>query len=144
MWASLAAGVDFVHALIMAAWVAGLPLLFWHRWPRLSRAYGIFAVAFIAVSQASHLLLGECFFTTLARWCMSESSSPVSGEWFTVRAAQAIFHLTPSHRSVVWVSEGLILVTAVGILASHRLWHQGLVHGVRASLQQRNPVWKSR
>lgn len=144
MWASLAAGVDFVHALIMAAWVAGLPLLFWHRWPRLSRAYGVFAVAFIVVSQASHFLLGECFFTTLARWCLSESSSPVSGEWFTVRAAQAIFHLTPSHRSVVWVSETLILVTAVGMLASYRLWQRGSFHSARASPQQRSPVWKSR
>ena len=118
MWTIVAVGVDFVHALLMAAWVAGLPLLFWHRWPALSRAYGIYAVVFIVFSQASHLLLGECFFTTLARWCLQASSAPVSDEWFTVRMAQAIFHMAPSHRSVVWVSETLILVTAVGMMVT--------------------------
>ena len=140
MWAMLAASVDLIHALLMAAWMAGLPLLFWHRWPRLTRAYGIYAVAFIVVSQASHWWLGECVFTTLARWCASSSSIPVSEEWFTVRLAQAVFDMTPSHRAVVWISEGLILVTAIGALASHRQWHRGAPDVERASLHQRHPV----
>jgi len=120
----LAAAIDLLHALLMAAWVGGLPLLFWHRWPRLTRAYGIYAVVFIVVSQTSHALLGECVFTTIARWCVRASSTPESDEWFTVRVAQAVFHLAPSHRSVVWASEALILVTAVGGLISHRVWRE--------------------
>jgi hypothetical protein len=122
MWAILAAGVDFVHALLMAAWVGGLWLLFCHRWPRLTRAYGVYAVAFIGVSQTSHWLLGECVFTTIARFCLRVSSAPVSDEWFTVRVAQAVFHMAPSHRAVVWASESLILVTALGAIASHKVW----------------------
>lgn len=133
MWAMVAAGVDFVHALLMAAWVAGLPLLFWHRWPRLTRAYSLYAVAFIVVSQGSHWLLGECVFTTIARWCARSAAGPVSDEWFTVRVAQAIFHMAPSHRSVVWASEALILVTAVGMLVSYRLWHREPAHRAAAS-----------
>lgn len=140
MWAMLAAGVDLVHALLMAAWMGGLPLLFLHRWPRLTRAYGIYAVTFILVSQTSHWVLGECVFTTLARWCARSSSIPVSEEWFTVRLAQAVFHMTPSHRAIVWISEGLILVTAIGALASHKLWHPAMAHGGRPSIEQRDPI----
>ena len=33
MWSALAACVDLAHALFMAAWVLGLPLLFLRRWP---------------------------------------------------------------------------------------------------------------
>ena len=117
MWATLAASIDFVHALLMVVWIGGLPLLFWRRWPRLTRAYGVYAVAFIIVSQASHLVLGECFLTTLAGLCSRSATAAASGEWFTVRVAQAVFHLTPSHRSIVWVSEALILITAMGVLS---------------------------
>ncbi len=124
MWATTAATVDFVHALLMTAWVAGLPLLFWQRWPRVTRAYGIYAVTFIVVSQASHLLLGECVFTTLARASLRLSTTAVSDEWFTVRVARAVFGLTPSHRIVVWISETLILVTALGVLASRRVFRR--------------------
>ena len=33
----LASVVDAIHALVMVLWVLGLPLLFWHRWPRLMK-----------------------------------------------------------------------------------------------------------
>jgi hypothetical protein len=125
MWAVLADGVDLIHALLMAAWIVGMPLLFWHRWPRLTRAYSAYAVAFIVVSQASRWLFGECIFTVIALACLRLSSGAVPDEWFTVRLAQAIFHLAPSHRSIVWVSESLILVTAIGMLLSHKLWRTG-------------------
>ena len=128
MWAVVAAGIDVLHALLMAVWVAGMPLLFWHRWPQLTRAYSLYAVAFIVVSQASRWLLGECVFTAIALACLRLSSGPVPDEWFTVRLAQAIFHLAPSHRSIVWVSEALILVTALGMLTSHRLWRTPTAH----------------
>jgi hypothetical protein len=48
----LAALIDVTHALLMAAWVLGLPLLFWHRWPRWTRAYAIYAIAFVAACSA--------------------------------------------------------------------------------------------
>ncbi len=131
MWAFLAACVDFLHALLMAAWVCGLPLLFCHTRPSLTRIYGIYAVVFIVISQVSHWLLGECFLTTVARWCATSSPVPESDEWFTVRVSQAIFHLAPSHRAVVWVSEGLILVTAIGVLRSQRVW-RGVSRTVRS------------
>jgi hypothetical protein len=119
MWATLGASVDFVHAVLMASWVVGMPLLFWHRWPRATRAYAVYAIVFIVINQASRLWLGECLLTTLARACWSRGSRGAEGasqEWFTVRLSEAVFRLTPSHGSIKLVSEALILVTAVGML----------------------------
>lgn len=100
----------------MAGWILGLPLLFSARWPRLARAYAVYAITFIIVNQASYLLLGECFLTTMSRmfWERADPSS-VTNEWFTVRAAEAVFSLTPSHRAIKLASEALILATAVGV-----------------------------
>jgi len=125
MWSALAAAIDVAHALLMAAWVVGLPLLFWHRWPRATRAYALFAIAFVVINQASRMWLGECFLTTVARACWNQAaksgaSVSVSEEWFTVRLAEAIFSLTPTHRSIKIVSEALILATAIGVLVSLR------------------------
>ncbi len=123
MWSTLAACVDFAHASLMAAWVLGLPLLFFRRWPRATRAYAVYAIAFVALNLASRALLGECFLTTLARACWQEAARaggrvPVPREWFTVRMAEAVFRLTPSHRGIKLASEALIFVTAIGVLAS--------------------------
>jgi len=116
----LGACVDFVHALLMAAWILGLPLLFWYRWPRLTRGYAFYAIGFIVANQLSHALLGECFLTTLARAFWERGprpggSAPIYEEWFTVRMAEAIFRMTPSHRAVKLTSEALILLTAIGV-----------------------------
>jgi hypothetical protein len=124
MWQSLAAAVDFAHAVLMAAWVATIPLLFWHRWPRLTRACGVYAIAFIFVSRLSHQVLGECFLTAIAR-ALWRLASPVDGsseEWFTVRAARAVFHCAPSHHALSLACEGLILLTAAGALWSLHGW----------------------
>jgi hypothetical protein len=119
VWPVLAVAIDFVHAILMAAWVLGLPLLFWHKRPLLSRGYCLYALAFVAISQLSYVLLGECFLTTLARACALRAPvGAVSEEWFTVRVAQAVFRLTPSHRGIKIFSEALIFVTAVGMLCS--------------------------
>lgn len=121
MGSVLGATVDLLHALFMAAWVLGLPLLFWHRFPRLTRAYAFYAIGFVALNQLSDLVLDECFLTTLARmawqWTPATSGGGLAApdEWFTVRFAQAIFHLTPSHRGVKLASEALILTTAIGV-----------------------------
>ena len=132
MGAVLGATIDFIHASLMAAWVIGIPLLFWHRWPRITQIYAIYAIGFIAINQLSDVILGECFLTTLAGLAWEKASlaaSPsLSREWFTVRIAQAIFQLTPSHRAIKLLSEGLILLTAVGVayrgFVRHRL-HAG-------------------
>jgi hypothetical protein len=107
----------------MVGWVAGLPLLFWHRFPRATRWYAIYAVVFIVINQGSRFLLGECFLTTIARMLWEHGGAPprtAPGEWFTVRMAMMVFHLIPSHRSIKLLSELLIFVTAVGMLVSMR------------------------
>jgi hypothetical protein len=132
MFQVLASLVDFVHALVMVVWIAGLPLLFWRRRPGLTRAYAIFAVSFIVLSQGSHLLTGECFLTTLSRWLWEHGGAAPRAapeEWFTVRFATAIFHLTPSHRAIKLLGEALILVTAIGMLVSLRSAPRGRVEG---------------
>lgn len=121
MWAFLGAVVDFVHALSMALWAAGLPLLFIHRAPRLSKAYAIYSIVFVVLNQASMWTLRECFLTTMARYCWERApagTTSVSHEWFTVRLAYAIFGLTPSHRFVKLLTELLIVTSAVGVLVS--------------------------
>ena len=115
----LGAGVDFIHALAMAAWLIGLPLLFLRRWPRARVAYATYAVVFIVLSQASMFVLNECFLTTIARWVWEhEPARPVSHEWFTVRLARFVFGMAPSHRSISRATEALVLVTALGALVS--------------------------
>ncbi len=118
--------IDLLHALLMAGWVLGLPLLFWHRWPRRTRAYAFYAIGFVVANQVSHALLGECFLTTLARACWqrgpgSGGPTPAYEEWFTVRMSEAIFRLTPTHRAINLVSEALILLTALGVVTSSSL-----------------------
>src|SRR5579859_7453968 len=125
MWQILGASVDAVHALIMVAWIAGFPLLLSTQRPRLTRAYAPFSVAFVVVSQVSRFALGECVFTTLARWLWDHASAvqdapAASKEWFTVRVSRAIFGMAPSHRAVAVTSEVLSLVTAVGVLFAMR------------------------
>jgi hypothetical protein len=124
MWTELGAAIDVLHALAMTAWILGLPLLFWHRRPRLSTAYGIYAVVFVFLTRLSHYTLGECFLTRLSRKLWSAGTAgPETDEWFTVRFARLIFGLTPSHRLIALGSEALVLITAIGVLVS--------LHGIR-------------
>lgn len=120
----LATLIDLLHALSMLAWVAGLPLLVWRRHPRISRAYAVYALGFVALSQVSQWALGECFLTTLARWAWESqppgTAPPDVQEWFSVRLARTVFGAAPSHRAVVWVSETMIVATAALALWSLR------------------------
>jgi hypothetical protein len=120
VWSVLGTTVDLMHALSMAAWALGLPLLVWHRWPRLTRAYAIYAIAFVVISQSSRLVLGECFLTTIARALWQQPGGATAHEWFTVRLAQAVFSLSPSHRSIAIASEVLAVLTAAGVLFAMR------------------------
>ena len=123
MWSALAACIDVAHASLMAAWVLGLPLLFWRRWPKTTRAYAIYAHR---VRRRSTWPRGSCwasaFLTTLAPACWQEAArgsghATVPQEWSTVRMAEAVFRLTPTHRGIKRASEALIFVTAIGVLA---------------------------
>jgi hypothetical protein len=121
--AALAASVDVLHALLMAFWVIGMPLLFVHRWPRLTCVYSAFAMAFIAVNVLSQWVLGECILTTLARflWTHSSGVPPQDAqEWFTVRFSDWIFHMAPSHGAVQRATELLIAVCSIGAFYSAR------------------------
>ncbi len=134
MFPILGSVVDFVHALLMAAWALGLPLLFWHRYPRATRWYAVYALVFIALNQLSRLFLGECFLTTVSRWLWEHGGAPprsAPGEWFTVRIATAVFHMAPSHRSITVLSEALIFVSAVGMLISMRRSRRAAAQGER-------------
>jgi hypothetical protein len=116
--AVLATFLDFLHALFIAAWALGLPLLFWQRWPRLSRAYAAYAVAFVTLNLLSDWIIGECFLTTITRhlWENAATHPKNIHEWFTVRFAELVFRLTPSHESIKLVSKALVFVTAIGVL----------------------------
>lgn len=128
MFAALGSLVDLVHALLMVAWVAGLPLLFWKKHPRATRIYALYAISFILAYQSSRLFLGECFLTTLSRSLWERGGADLASapdEWFTVRLSRAIFHLAPSHRVITLAGQALILVTAVGMLIALRAHRAG-------------------
>jgi hypothetical protein len=120
MGSILAVAVDVLHAAAMVLWLVGLPLLVWHRWPRLTRAYAFYAVLFVLAYQLSRFTLGECFLTTIARGLWNSDSPgaapPDVEEWFTVRLARAVFSATPSHRAIIWLSQALSVATAIGAL----------------------------
>jgi hypothetical protein len=123
MYPVLASAVDLLHALFMVAWVAGLPLLYFRRYPRATRAYALYAIVFIVLNQLSKVLLDECFLTTLARRLWEQGGLPpgaAPGEWFTVRLSLAVFRMAPSHKAITVASEILIFASAVGMLATLR------------------------
>ena len=117
MYAVLSALVDFLHAASMVVWIGGLPLLFVRRWPRLSRAFALYAVLFVIVSQATQWILGECFLTTIARALarLGEAKGTfVDDDWFTQRVARSIFGLAPSRRAISIAFDALVGITALG------------------------------
>ena len=110
----LAASVDFTHALLMLLWGLGLPLLVWHRFPRLSRAYMWFAAAFVLISLVSHGAWGECLLTRIARELWRAGGGYRDGIPFVAVLANAVAGVRPSNRQVVLVWEIAILLTSVG------------------------------
>jgi len=116
LYGVLAETVDLVHALSMLVWGLGLPLLAWHRFPRLSRAYMWFAIAFVLTSVLSHAVLGECALTTMARWLWHASGRARDSAPFMTLLVNNIAGIRPSNRSVVHVWELAVLATSVGSL----------------------------
>lgn len=123
----LAAGVEAVHALSMVIWGLGLPLLFWHRFPRLSELYMFYAVVFVGVSVASHFLSGECVLTTLARFLWQRAGGYPDDLPFTTHLANTVAGLRPTKRAVVLLWEAAVLVTSAG-----GLWHWFRMRALRA------------
>jgi len=113
----LAVSIDVFHALVMLLWILGLPLLFWHKFPKLTIIYAVFAILFIIVNQISHYTLDECIFTTLSRKCfeLADPNHPSTKEWFTVKFANFIFGCAPKHKSIKIISEILIAISAIGM-----------------------------
>ena len=110
----LAASVDFAHALSMLLWGLGLPLLVWHHFPRLSRAYMWFAAVFVAISLASHGAWGECVLTRVARELWRRGGGYRDGVPFVALLANSIAGVRPSNRQVVLLWEIAIFLTSVG------------------------------
>jgi hypothetical protein len=111
---ALAAGVDALHAVSMLVWGLGLPLLFWHRFRRLSHAYMLYALVFVAVSVSSHFLLGECVLTTLARELWLHGGGYRDGVPFTALLANTVAGMRPSRREVVLLWEIAVFGTSAG------------------------------
>lgn len=111
----LGALTDVIHALLMIAWIAGLPLLFWHRYPKVTLIYCCYSILFILINQISQWVLNECIFTTIARyfWSYGPTSHDVN-EWFSVRFVRVIFGLTPTHRVIKRLTEILIAIFTLG------------------------------
>lgn len=112
----LAVLTDVIHALLMLSWIVGLPLLFWHRFPRLSVAYCIYSLLFIVVNQVSQHVFGCCVFTVIAGWFYQQAGWPATNEWFIVRAANLVLGLTIPHKSIKIATEILIGISALGVL----------------------------
>jgi hypothetical protein len=113
----LSGASDVVHALAMVVWVVGLPLLFWHRRPRLSRAYLWYALAFVIITWASHWIWGECVLTRLSRdlWNAGGRGVPEHGS-FTVRLVNAVAGVRFSEHSAVLLWEISVFVCSAGML----------------------------
>jgi hypothetical protein len=116
LYGVLAETVDLAHALAMLVWGLGLPLLAWHRFPRWSRAYMWFAIAFVLISAISHYVLGECVLTTVARWLWHASGRARDGAPFMTLLVNSIAGIRPSNRAVVHAWELAVLATSVGSL----------------------------
>jgi hypothetical protein len=116
VYTALAAAVEVTHGLTMIVWGLGLPLLVWHRWKPLSRAYMWYAIAFVAISVVSNQILGECFLTTLARHLWLAGGGYRDDVPFTVLFANAVAGIRPTTREAVLAWQTAIVVTSIGTL----------------------------
>jgi hypothetical protein len=119
-YASLAAGVEMLHALAMIVWGLGLPLLFWHRYQRLSRFYTWYALTFVGISVISNLVLGECILTTWAQDLWQAAGGFRERVPFVVTLTNMVAGFRPSTRAAVLAWEIAIVLTSVGMLWSWR------------------------
>jgi hypothetical protein len=116
LFRGLAAGVDLLHAGTMLLWGLGMPLLFWQRYPLLSRAYARFAIVFVLVSVLSHQLIDECVLTTLARELWALGGTTRSELPFTVLFVNAVSGIRFTARGAVLLWETAVLTTSIGVV----------------------------
>ncbi len=112
----LAGAVNVTHGLVMLIWGLGLPLVLWHRFARLSRAYMWFSVSFVVLSLLSHQIFGECFLTTLSRHLRVTAGVRVNRVPFTVVFVNAVAGIRPSTREAVLLWETTIATSCVATL----------------------------
>lgn len=113
---NLSAIIEFVHAIAMVLSVASLPLLFYHRWPKLSLVVACYNLFFIIVNRVSHWLLGECILTRLARL----AGGTQDDEWFTVKFSRLVCGFIPSNKQVTYVEQALVVLVVLGVF--YTLW----------------------
>jgi hypothetical protein len=116
VYAALAAAVEVTHGLAMVVWGLGLPLLVWHRYERLSRAYMWYAIVFVVISVTSNQILGECFLTTLARHLWLTGGGFRAGVPFAMLFANAVAGIRPTAREAVLAWQLAIVLTSIGTL----------------------------
>jgi hypothetical protein len=133
MYAWLAVASDLTHLVAMLLWALGLPLLFWHRWPRASLCYGWYGLVFVLSSQLSHVVIGECFLTSLSRLFWEAAGDPTASS-FTVRLVNSVAGIRPSERSVVVAWQIGVVATCIGVLWS---MHRASVRARRAVVHSR-------
>lgn len=111
----IAVSIDVFHALAMIAWVLGLPLLFWHRYSKLSTLYASYSIIFIIVNLTSQYFLNRCVLTEVSAYFWKNTAAGIdTSEWFTVRFSKLIFNLTPNHNLIKRLTEILILISSIG------------------------------
>jgi hypothetical protein len=121
LFRALAALTDLIHVAFMLLWGLGLPLLFWQRFPKLSRAYMWFTLAFVSVTVASHAALGECFLTTLARELWTRGAGFREHAPFTVLVTDWVAGVRPDSREAVLIWELAVFASSAGCLW---YWHR--------------------
>jgi hypothetical protein len=137
LFRGVAMAIDWTHALVMIAWGVGLPLLVWHRFPRISRAYMWFAMSFVVLSVVSHEILGECFLTTLARAAWTSGGGFRERVPFTVLLTNAVAGIRPSTRAAVLAWEFAVFASSLGSLWC---WHKTHPRRRGSELAARTPV----
>lgn len=104
--------IEFIHALSMVVWIALIPFLFYHRWPKITLLSVLYSITFIVVNRLSHWILGECIFTRMARWAGGEWNN----ECFTVKLTRIVFGFIPTNKSVTYVEQSVLMLVCIGIL----------------------------
>ncbi|MEO8179929.1 MAG: hypothetical protein ABI895_13935 [Deltaproteobacteria bacterium] len=116
----LALAVELSHGLLMTLWGLGLPLLVWHRWQRVSRAYLWFSLAFVGGSLLSRWLLDGCFLTALAQSLWEAAGTPAERVPFIVRFTNKVAGIRPSTRAAVLIWQAGISIYCVSLLCGWR------------------------
>lgn len=104
--------IELIHASSMILFVLSIPAMFWHKWSMLSSVACVYAILFVVVNRLSHLILGECILTRMARW----AGGACDNEWFTVKVTRLVFGFIPSNKAVTYIEQAFVILVAVCVL----------------------------